>query len=448
MAIRIPAHTIQVKSKCWEIVKYSFEMTRQIREACKFMNSLHMVGWDVNSEPDLLEAVSTKDAAFFDRMLHGKVAGWVILSTCHRVEIYSSDPIPEFRDLKPYHTFSGEKALMHLFRVSSGIESVSVGEQEILHQVKIAFDDALANDRCSKILSLIFQKAISVGKLVREKVPISKGKTSVPAHVGQLLSSDLKAEGKNIAIVGSGKLATDMVKYALIAKPAVLRVYARSQDSLDRISRSYEIEGHNKIDPEEITGNNDIIIAATSSKTPIFAEAANAKGKTFVDLGMPPNVSKEIRGCRLISLSDIEPIMRANSVKKMALIPHVEEILKEEVDQFMAKLAQMEADDLIKSVFEHSKNLERIEVEVAMEMIRKGMDIEKVIGQMADSLVNKVLAPQTLAIKKMVKSNQNTQTIEVLQEFYKLLKGTQEKSAKRSSSARRASQDQPAQIPQ
>jgi glutamyl-tRNA reductase len=114
----------------------------------------------------------------------------------------------------------------------------------------------------------------------------------------------------------------------------------------------------------------------------------------------------------------------------------------------MAKLAQMEADDLIKSVFEHSKNLERIEVEVAMEMIRKGMDIEKVIGQMADSLVNKVLAPQTLAIKKMVKSNQNTQTIEVLQEFYKLLKGTQEKSAKRSSSARRASQDQPAQIPQ
>ena len=73
---------------------------------------------------------------------------------------------------------------------------------------------------------------------------------------------------------------------------------------------------------------------------------------------------------------------------------------------------------------------------------------EKVIAQMADSLVSKVLAPQTLAIKKMVKVNKNRQTIEVLQEFYKLLKGSQEKSSRRSSSVHQASQDPPAQIPQ
>jgi glutamyl-tRNA reductase len=412
------------------------------------MNYLHMIGWDVNNEPHLLETVSTKDAAFFDHRLRGKVADWVLLSTCHRVEIYSSDPIPEFRDLSPYHAFSGDEALKHLFRVSSGIESVSVGEQEILHQVKVAFDDALANDRCSKTLSLIFQKAISVGKLVREKVPISKGKTSVPAHVGQMLSTELSARGKSIAIVGSGKLATDMVKYALMAKPAFLRVYARSEDSLERIARSYSIEAHNGIDPDAIIHDNDIIIAATSSKKPIFDGEIKEKGKILIDLGMPPNASRGMNGCRLISLSDIEPIMRSNSAKKKALIPKVEGILDDELDQFTKKIAQLEADDLIKAVFEHSKSLEKNEVEVAMDMIRKGMDIEKVIGQMADSLVSKVLAPQTLAIKKMVKANRNKETIEVLQEFYKLLKGSQEKSSRRSSSVLQASQDPPAQIPQ
>lgn len=412
------------------------------------MNSLHMIGWDVNNEPHLLETVSTKDAAFFDHRLRGKITDWVLLSTCHRVEIYSSDPIPEFKDLSPYHSFSGDEALMHLFRVSAGIESVSVGEQEILRQVKVAFEDALANDRCSKTLSLIFQKAISVGKLVREKVPISRGKTSVPAHVGQMLSTELNASGKSIAIVGSGKLATDMVKYALMAKPAFLRVYARSEDSLDRIARSYSIEAHSKIDPAEIMSENEIIIAATSSKKPIFGGEIKGKGKILIDLGMPPNASRNLTGCRLISLSDIEPIMRSNSAKKKALIPRVEEILNEELDQFTRKLGQLEADDLIRAVFEHSKSLEKNEVEVALDMIRKGMDIEKVIAQMADSLVSKVLAPQTLAIKKMVKVNKNRQTIEVLQEFYKLLKGSQEKSSRRSSSVHQASQDPPAQIPQ
>jgi glutamyl-tRNA reductase len=412
------------------------------------MNNLHMIGWDVNNEPHLLEAVSTKDAAFFEHKLSGKVTDWVILSTCHRVEIYSSDPIPEFKDLSPYHSFSGEEALMHLFRVSSGIESVSVGEQEILHQVKIAYEEALAHERCSKTLSLIFQKAIGVGKLVREKVPISKGKTSVPAHVGQMLSAELDARGQRIAIVGSGKLASDLVKYALMARPASLRVYARSEESLERIARSYSIETHSKIDPDEIIRDNDIIIAATSSKKPIFDGTISAKGKLLIDLGMPPNASRSISGCRLISLSDIEPIMRSNSTKKKALIPKVEEIINAELDRFIRKLGQLEADDLIKTVFEHSKNLEQNEVKVAMDLIRKGMDIEKVIAQMADSLVNKVLAPQTLAIKKMVKVNQNRETIEVLQEFYRLLKGTQEKASRRSSSGRQASQDPPAQIPQ
>ncbi|EQD38301.1 glutamyl-tRNA reductase, partial [mine drainage metagenome] len=296
-------------------------------------------------------------------------------------------------------------------------------------------------------LSVIFRKAISVGKLVREKVPISKGKTSIPAHVGLMLSSELNAKGKCIAIVGSGKLATDLVKYAHMANPSSLRVYARSEESLRRIEKTYPIKSHRIIDPVVIVRDNDIIIAATGSKVPIFNENLDADGKIIIDLGMPPNVSKGIRGCRLISLSDIEPVMRLNSEKKKALIPKVESILKDELNQFSSKLSEMEADNLIRTVFEHSKRLERNEVEVALEMIRKGLDAEKVINQMADSLVNKVLAPQTLAIKKMIKEKKNSEVIDVLQEFYRVLKGTQEKGSRKTSSNHQASQDPPVQIP-
>ncbi len=409
------------------------------------MNILHFIGWDINSESGHLEEVSSKERSFFEERLSSVLDNWVLLSTCHRVEIYSTDKIPEFDELKPYRSLSGADAINHLFRVASGIESVSVGEQEILHQVKVAFEDSLESGRSSKLLSLIFRKAISVGKTAREETGISRGKTSIPAHIGQILSS-LEPKRKRVAVVGSGKLAGDLVKYAGLCEPLSLRIYARNRDALLSIMNRYNVEVVNNIDTEGILRDNDVVITATASKKPIFTADYGFQDRILIDLGMPPNVDRANMRCRVIPLSEIEPLLRKNSEKKASLVPMVEGIIEREVKSLESKLLESEAEELIKLIFNNARDLKTREVRTASEMLYRGNDTENVLNNMADSLINKILAPQTLTIKKLLKTDNDDGFREALNSFYKALKKAQEDSSKGSAADHQAGRGRRGQI--
>lgn len=411
------------------------------------MINLHLIAWDVTKEPDMLEEVSSLGESHFYDSLRERIQSFVILSTCHRLEIYSSEEITEFEALRPYHRLEGYDAIRHLFRVASGVESVSVGEQEILRQVKTAFEKALKEGKTSKEFSIIFRKAISVGKEARDRTGISKGRTSIPSLVGQMLVSTLPAGGKRIAVVGTGKIARDMVKYGLESEPGELVVYGRSQSPLQSISDQFGVRTILGIEPHSIAAENDIVIAATSSSKPLFPlDVVEKADCTFIDLGMPPNVEKSTKEKKVISLSDLEPIIKANSKDKESKIPAVERIISEGIDSLSMKLGEFQAEDLIKTIFNHAKGVEKTEIADALAAIHNGMAVEDVLKKMSDSLINQVLAPQTLAIKKLIKSEANEELRKAIITFYNVLKESQVASSKTAPSSRRANRSRPDQI--
>lgn len=411
------------------------------------MINFHMLAWDVAQEPTMLEEVSSLGESYFYDRLRRESLAYVVLSTCHRLEIYSSEQITDFEALNPYHRLEGGDAIRHLFRVASGVESLSIGEQEILRQVKTAFEKSLSDGVASKEFSVIFRKAISIGKEARDRTGISRGRTSIPSLVGQMLMTTLPAVGKRVAIVGSGKIARDMVKYALESRPANLTVYGRSQHPLQAISEQFEIKTVFGIDPKSIAEENDIIIAATSSSEPIFTlSIVENADSTFIDLGMPPNVEKDSCNKKVISLGNLEPIIRANSRDKASKIPAVEKIIEDGIVSLSMKLAEFEAEDLIKTIFNHAKGVEKAEISDAISAIRNGMDIEEVLKKMSDSLINQVLAPQTLAIKRLIKSEGNQELRQAISNFYNVLKESQTEQPRKASSSRRANRNPPDQI--
>ena len=410
------------------------------------MNSLYMIGWDIKQEAEKLEKMSAIGTKSLESMVLEKNQNYVLLSTCNRIEFYSTSPFKTDNLLKPFHKLEGRPAIVHLFRVSSGIESLSLGENEILHQIKEAFDLSLKNNRTDKALSIIFRKAQSVGKKAREETGISKVKTSIPAHVGSLLESVSDIGQKRVAIIGSGTMANDLVKYAKAANPNRITVYARNSDAVSRIKEKYGIYGVEEIDPLRISNENDIIITATGSKEPIFLEDFEIKDKMFIDLGMPPNVSRKIRNNRVIYLSDIEPIMQENARNKAALIPIIEEMISREVGVLEKKLSELDADDLIKTIFNYAKHVKESEIRHSLAMLGNGSDLNDILDKLSDSIINKVLAPQTLAIKKMIKSDDDEKFHRVLEDFYALVKNSMSAQNTNAASSHQEDQDQQGQI--
>lgn len=408
-----------------------------------------MLAWDFSKEPNMLEEVCALGESYFLDRVKGETRSCVILSTCHRLEIYTSDRIRDFESLRPYHRLDGYEAITHLFRVASGIESISIGEQEILRQIKDAFEKAMADGTTSKEFSVIFRKAISVGKEVRDKTGISRGRTSIPSLVGQVLINKLSATGKRIAIVGTGKMARDLVKYSLECKPSEIVVYGRNESTLQAIKDQFGIQTVLGIEPGAISAENDIVITATSSSKPLFPLNTVEKADcTFIDLGMPPNVEKSSKHGKVIALGDLEPIVKANSKDKEAKIPAVEEIIREETNSLAMKLEEFEAEDLIKSIFNHAKGVEKMEIADALAAIRNGMPVEEVLRKMSDSLINQVLSPQTLAIKSLIKSDASQGLREAIDTFYSALKESQTPKPRARSSSRRANRNQRDQTPQ
>ena len=178
-------------------------------------SELKVIRWDFKMDDNILEKKLQEDDDDLQYMLssHG-IEKRVILRTCNRLEIYyHEDTKISEKDLEKAEILTNEHAIKHLLRVSSGLESMSIGESEILRQIKDAFDLAHKLGRTDKFLSMIFQKALKVGKEVRETTEISHGRVSIPSIMIEQIEKKGLLNGTAIGVVGTGKMAATVVKY-------------------------------------------------------------------------------------------------------------------------------------------------------------------------------------------------------------------------------------------
>jgi len=297
----------------------------------------------------------------------------VLLSTCNRTELYALAPADDapaalFEAFGQWpHELSFETwrrhaygladaaAMTHLFRVAAGLESMVVGEAQILGQVK----DALARSReaggVDARLQVIMQGAIRAGKRVRQETSLGRRPVSVAhAAVASARESLGDLAGRNVLMVGAGTIS--QVALGLLRKQRIGHVFltSRTRQRADRVAARLGAEAIAFDAIEGVIESVDIMISASSAASPLFDAGqietlqTRRRGRPFliIDLAVPRDVSSavaDIPGVRLLDIDDLRTIATANLADRATAIGPAEQIIAEEVERTRQALAARDA---------------------------------------------------------------------------------------------------------
>lgn len=289
----------------------------------------------------------------------------VLVSTCNRSEVYFTGDsqalqvmekqLAEFKKeelellLKYFLVYQEEKAIRHLFFVTCGMDSMVIGEDEILGQVKEAYTIALGLGATKYLLNTLFQAAITCSKKIKTDTKLSK----IPVSIGTLVANEISnypKEQKTVLIIGlTGKMGTIIMKNLYERQNVQLIGTSRSHNSIEAINRDYQnVKMIDYRSRYQYMDEADIIISATTSPhyTITFHELAGVirtqKDRLFIDLSVPMDIDKDIAKISNIIIHDIDYFDQASisntQVKEQETI-RASQIMEEHLDMVKKELA-------------------------------------------------------------------------------------------------------------
>ena len=301
--------------------------------------------------------------ALGDLKLYPDIQECLILSTCNRVEIYlvtsscqqASQRVRNFLGKyyqpdepidKYLYCYQDQTAIKHIFRVVSSLDSMIVGENQILHQVKQAYFKARDWGAAGKDLSLVFQKALGIGREIRAVTEIGRGVVSISSVAVELATKKLKdLRRKNILIIGAGKIgeltAKSLTDKGIESIFVANRTYAQAINLAERFGgRAVKFDKM-----PEVLKEADIIISSTAAPHYILRykdvvsliEERNNKPLFIIDLGVPRNVEQritDIENVYLYNIDDLRKVSSSNLQGRLKEAKKAEEIVEEETRGF------------------------------------------------------------------------------------------------------------------
>ncbi|HKE86868.1 MAG TPA: glutamyl-tRNA reductase [Vicinamibacterales bacterium] len=288
----------------------------------------------------------------------------VVLSTCNRSEIYvaSDDPFRAREDvtafLSEYHgleldvfmphvfAHSDEAAARHLFRVAAGLDSIIVGEPQILGQVKDAFQKASERRCTGPILTKLFHWSFGVGKRVRSETALGEGAVSISfAAVALARKIFGRLDGRRVVVIGAGEISTLTAEHLRAQGVGEILITSRTATSADVLASA--VNGRAVWWNEAIAAlaTADIVVTATGSQRPILtrAQVEAAAGRRrldplfLIDLAVPRDVDPTVGDLEqvfLYNIDDLQSIVQENLSRRAAEIQHAEAIVSEELVKF------------------------------------------------------------------------------------------------------------------
>jgi len=303
-----------------------------------------------------------------------------VLSTCNRTEFYGfvkdraeadqalREAIDEQKGVSHLsngkHTYSwaGRETVRHLFRVASGLDSLMIGESQILGQVRDAFGVADQHRATGALLTRLFNTAVHVGKRARTETEIGKGTVSV-AHAAVEMAQKIldRLERYSVLVIGAGETGALVARHFADAQPKVLTIVNRS---FERAQELAEDLGGRARPWEEMDGalvEAQVIVTATGAREPIIdarrmvrALKRSIRGpKVVVDISNPRNVhpnAGDLDRLFLYDLDALESIADQNRARRRREIPKVEGIIVEEVDRFLAWFESLDMVPVIRAL--------------------------------------------------------------------------------------------------
>ncbi|WP_372961393.1 glutamyl-tRNA reductase [Methanoregula sp.] len=371
-----------------------------------------------------LEAFRFSGESEFLEAARGQFPGVLLLQTCNRVEVLVEGTADELRTFlagqgrEGFFVHEGTGALRHLFSLASGIDSMIVGEDQIIGQLKKALSDAQEAGTASTLLELCINKAIHVGIEVRRRTSINRGSVSVGSAAVQLAEAEIGSlEGKHILVVGSGEMGL-LVAQALAAKRLTAmyvanRTYGRAVILADKIGgkavRMSELYHYITL--------SDVVISCTSAPHPVIRrqELAHAmkdrcwpveghpRPLILVDIAQPRDVeegSETVDGIHLFTIDNLRSVNEQTMSTRKAEAERAHAFVEEELLLFLRHMNRKQADEALAALHTWAESVRIRERDRAMSRLGNADSRTlEILDDLTRVLSRKLLTDATFSIR-------------------------------------------------
>lgn len=381
---------------------------------------------------------------------HELVEECAVLKTCNRVEVYVVSPkgskvLFEFAKHMKVSSriidfLDHEETLRHLLRLTCGLESMIVGEDQILGQVKELFLMAKKAQAVGKTLDTAFNKAIQVGKRVRNETGINKGSVSIGSAAVELAEEEIGGlDGKTVMVIGAGEMGTLVARALANKNIKVIYVANRTFDKAEALACELEGKAVKYDSMEQYIPKSDVVISATKAPHFVLTHEIMSRlikkrenGMMLIDIGNPRNIENsvgDIQGVSLYNIDSLRSISEANLEKRKEEAKKVEIIIEEEIEHLKKQYKRQQADAIISSLYSMVEKIREKEREEAVNklMARHTIgDIEReVLDDMTHSFANQILAEPTKILRNAAEHD-DERFLDTVAELFKL-NGAKEK---------------------
>lgn len=353
---------------------------------------------------------------------------YVVISTCNRVELYTAQEDPsdtpthddlaqffsDFHQVPKTEFFNdllerqGPDAVRHLFEVACSIDSMVLGESQIVNQIKSAYELSMETSANGPLTNALFQRAMAVSGRVRTETKLSEGRVSIASvAVGDFGKSIFdRFDDKTVLILGAGEMATETLTYLKDEGVQRIMVCNRSLPRAEKLAAEFSGAAHTWEELPALLPQADVIVCTTGSEKPILGvddfrpvrKKTGPKPLFILDLGAPRDVESRVSqlddGIFLYDIDDLEATCEKNRKQRASAIAKANAIIAEETESFMHEIYHKATGPIIKRLREHWHETSRQELDILYRKLpelddRQRDAVEKTIHR----VVNKLLHP-------------------------------------------------------
>lgn len=376
----------------------------------------------------------------------------VLLSTCNRTELYtaavetppSHHEVAEF--LASFHNIplsevfdelfeqSGEGAVRHLFTVAASLDSMVVGEGQIIAQVKQAYELACTRRSVGPITHDVFQAALRVAKRVSAETTIHQRRISIASVAVADFARQIfeRFDNKDVLVIGAGETAEETLRYLVDAGARRLTVVNRSLDRARDVAARWSATPREWEDLPELVAQADLVVSATGATEPIFTldDFRRIEPRRFqrtlciLDLAMPRDFDPAIGECigvYLYSIDDLRETCEANRRERQREWPAAERVIDEEANRFIVDMRHRATAPTIQRLRATCDELKAAEVQRLLNKLATADERDRQEISMAfDRLVNKILHLPMTTLRDQAEQSHHTGLIDALKRLFQL----------------------------
>lgn len=369
----------------------------------------------------------------------------VILSTCNRTELYCVgeteaiiDWLAQYHNLSPneirpyLYTLDSNETIRHAFRVACGLDSMVLGEPQILGQIKDAVRIAQEQESINSHLNALFQKTFAVAKEVRTDTAVGENSVSMASasvKMAEQIFPDIA--DLNVLFIGAGEMIELVATYFAAKNPKLItvanRTLPRAQELCDKLNA--HAEPCLLSDLPNIMHHYDVIVSSTASQLPIvgkgMVERALKKRQHLpvfiLDLAVPRDIEAEVgelEDAYLYTVDDMLEIVQSGKEARQKAAASAEAMVEEKVAEFIKWQKSRQSVPLIRALRDEGERVRRQALEQAMKQLAKGIAADEVLERLSVQLTNKLLHAPTRALNKA--GTENSHIVDTVAQIYHL----------------------------